>query len=170
MKNFKYILVSFFIIATLIPQLALASWWNPISWFSEKKQSEEQKPKEEISTVSESQTQYTDSTKTEAGLKAEVATLKASLDSLYTAHNNLVNDHNALLKYVNATVSPNKNVSATTSNSNLDIKVTDLEKKLNNVCRQVFSSLGGFGGNCPSTTLYIKETLESRIKKLEGGY
>lgn len=32
MKNFKYILVSFFIIATLIPQLALASWWNPFSW------------------------------------------------------------------------------------------------------------------------------------------
>lgn len=32
MKNFKYILASFFIIATLIPQLALASWWNPFSW------------------------------------------------------------------------------------------------------------------------------------------
>jgi len=34
MKNFKYILVSFFVIAILIPQLALASWWNPLSWFN----------------------------------------------------------------------------------------------------------------------------------------
>lgn len=102
-------------------------------------------------------------------LKAEVAALTANLDSLYKAHNALVEDHNALLKYVNATASSGKSAGTATNNSNLETKVTSLDKKLDAVCSQIFSSLGGFG-KCPSSSFIVGATLESRIKKLESGF
>ena len=38
MKNIKYALGSFFLLAILIPQITFASWWNPFtwSWFTKK--------------------------------------------------------------------------------------------------------------------------------------
>jgi len=170
-KKINIGLVTLLVAIILVPQITFASWWNPLSWFSKEKQVEEQKQKEKTTTIPESETQYTDNIETNVDLKAEVATLKANLDSLYTAHNNLVNDHNALLKYVNVTVSPNKSVGVITDNSSLERKVTDLENKLYNVCRRIFSSLGGLGrDNCPSSGLLGTEALESRIKKLENGF
>jgi len=172
------------------PSQIYAAWWNPLSWFSKNQQIEDQKQSQNTTSsdaISEPQTanqnvvapvktQSSDA-KTIEDLKAEVATLKASLDNLYTAHNNLVNDHNALLKYVNTIVVPSKNIGAASDNSNLETKITSLEtkitsldKKLDNVCAQIFSSLGGFGTKCPSSQFIIKDTLESRIKKLEEGY
>ena len=67
-------------------------------------------------------------------LKAEVATLKVSLDNLYKAHDGLVNDHNALLKYTTSIASPassNKNVGVS---SNVESRVTKLERELDEVC------------------------------------
>lgn len=187
----KKIILTILILAVALlasPSQSYAAWWNPLSWFSTNQHIEEQnKPQDATSsgTASESQTANQDAeaakkqnvvapanstqssdAKTIEDLKAEVATLKTSLDNLYTAHNNLVNDHNALLKYVNTTISSGKNIGATTNNSNLETKLANLEKELNDVCSQVFS---GLGTRCPSSHL-IKDTLEGRIKKLEGGY
>lgn len=185
----KKLVPSIFIFALVLfvaPSQTYAAWWNPISWFSSGNQIEEQnqsqnatssnatqetqtanqdvgKVEQKNTPVSSNNTQSSD-TKTIEELRTEVATLKASLDNLYTAHN-------ALLKYVNATISSDKSIGATTNNSNLETKVTNLEKKLNDACAQIFSSIGGFGTKCPSSSSFITGgTLESRIKKLEGGF
>lgn len=182
--------VKFFVVTLLLMSIATvastttyAAWWNPFSWFTKDEPTEEQKPKEEMdvvkpetketqneaSVVTPSQSNATDA-KTIEDLRAEIATLKASLNNLYKAHNKLVNDHNALLKYVKAIAVTNK-ITCTAINSTLDTRVSDVEKKLNDVCGQIFSSIGSLSSNrCPSSRLQIKESLESRIKKLEGRY
>ncbi|MBI2122475.1 MAG: hypothetical protein HYT98_05180 [Candidatus Sungbacteria bacterium] len=178
----KFILIVFIFTLTLLvaPSQTYAAWWNPLSWFSKNQRIEEQKQPQNATssnTASEPQNivvpannpQPSDA-KTIEDLRAEVVTLKASLDNLYTAHNNLVNDHNALLKYVNTTISSGKDIGATTNNSNLETKLTNLETKLNDVCAQIFSSFSVLGTKCPSSRFIIQGTLESRIKKLEGGY
>jgi len=163
----------------VFPSQSYAAWWNPLSWFSKNQHIEEQEqsqnttssgtvsePKNIITPVNNSQPS---NAKTIEDLRAEVTTLKASLDNLYTAHNNLVDSHNELLKYVNATISSGKNAGTAVNNSNLETKFTNLEKKLDDVCAQIFSSIL-FGPKCPSSQFIIKDTLEGRIKKLEGGY
>ncbi|MFA5773156.1 MAG: hypothetical protein WC908_00590 [Candidatus Paceibacterota bacterium] len=175
------IIVIITVLSFALPSQTYAVWWNPFSWSSENKQAEEQEqPPTTDQNTEETEKQNTiapfnnipsSDAETIEALKIEVATLKTSLDNLYKAHNSLVEDHNVLLKYVNATVSPSKSVSVITDNSSLEKKVTDLENKLYNVCRRTFSSLGGLGrDNCPSSGLLGTEALESRIKKLEGGY
>lgn len=154
-----YIIVIIAVLSFVLPSQTYAAWWNPLSWFYQNKQ-----------TSDTYDTQPSD-VKTIEDLKTEVATLKASLGTIYDALRDIQTAHNNLVKSVNAIVSSNKNINTATNNSNLDGRVIDLESKLYNVCRQVFSSLGGFGrDNCPSTGLIGKEALESRIKKLEGGY
>lgn len=107
-------------------------------------------------------------------LKSEVATLKVSLDNLYKAHSRLLESHNKLLKYTTEVIasirSELKNTTQAPTGSNLEAKVTSLEKKIEDVCAQIFSSFSGFGTKCPSQQFLIRESLEYRIKKLEGGY
>lgn len=172
------------------PSQTYAAWWNPASWFSNDIKIEEQKqPQNATSSGTDSKQQtanqnvgaiekqdviapvnnpQSSDTKTIAELKAEVATLKTNLDSLYKAHNGLVEDHNALQKYVNATISSNKNIGTATNNSNLEGRVTDLEGKLNDACSHIFN--GSFGSRCPSATSFSVSTLEGRIEKLERGF
>ncbi|MCG2694489.1 hypothetical protein L6261_00175 [Candidatus Parcubacteria bacterium] len=40
MKKYKQLTVSIFLISLLIPSVAFASWWNPISWFKNKETAE----------------------------------------------------------------------------------------------------------------------------------
>lgn len=111
--------------------------------------------------------------KTDGDLKVELATLKASLDNLYKAHNNLVNDHNTLLKYVNAMTPSNQGAGVAINSSDLDKRVTNLEKKLNDACILIFGVSSARPAptiGCPSPQFPLKGVLEDRIKKLEGGY
>ncbi|MEK6839836.1 MAG: hypothetical protein AABX72_02765 [Nanoarchaeota archaeon] len=167
------------VISFALPSQTYAAWWNPFSWFSQNKQIEEQgQPQTTNQNIEATENQNTvaplnntpsSDAKTIEALKADIVLLTNGMSELLKAHNNLVNEHNALVKSVNA-ISSNKNVGATTNNSALDGRVTDLENKLNNVCRKIFSSLGGFGGNCPSTAFSVKGTLEGRVEKLESGF
>ena len=167
------------VLSFVSPSQTHAAWWNPLSWFSKENQIDEQNQKngQELQTRSVSEEIAPDPSNAQSemseieNLRAEIATLKNNLDTLYIAHNNLVADHNELLKYTNTIAASNKSSGVTTVSSNLDIRVTDLEKKLNDVCAQIFSSIGGLSPNkCPSPRLFMSGTLESRIKKLEGGY
>lgn len=123
MKNKKQIVSALILSAILIPQIALASWWNPSSWFTNKQEqsqginlnnvaSEPQitgqnnefvkkqsintqtaKGESPITTIANNQSEE----KTINELRADVATLKISLDSLYKAHNSLVKNYDNFL-------------------------------------------------------------------------
>ncbi len=163
---------------------ANAAWWNPLSWFSGVNQVKEREQQVDTPATSDSQIRDADSKTQDQSapnvqsgtneieeLKEEISTLKASLDNLYKSHNELVAKYNELLQYTNYIAASSKSVGVTSISSDLDTRVTDVEKKLNNVCAQIFSSIGGLSTNkCPSSQFIIRETLESRIKKLEGGY
>ena len=166
MKKLIPTILIFTLVLFAVPNRSYAAWWSPVSWFSKDQQATST---DTISITSPADNPQNAYAQTIEELRAEVAILKASLDSLYTAHNNLVEDHNALLKYVNATASSGKGVGTATNNSNLETKITSLDKKLDDVCSHIFSSLGGFGSKCPSSQFNLTGTLESRIKKLESG-
>lgn len=199
-KNFIPLSLTMFLLVSVVvatPTTTYAAWWNPFSWFSKRDTAQEQSyqletpegtPSEVIGTTpNEGTAQVTNTEKqqpaspstvssdsqdaeTIAALKAEVASLRASLDTLYASHNRLIDDHNALLEYTKSIVATNK-TTGSAINSTLDIRVSDLEKKLNDACAQIFSSIGTLSSNrCPTSQFQIKESLESRIKKLEGGY
>ena len=65
-------------------------------------------------------------------LKSEVAALKVNLDNLYKAQNSLIEKYNQLLKHTNDAISSIRNELKNTSQvpvgSNLEAKVTSLEK------------------------------------------
>jgi hypothetical protein len=190
----KFVLIVFILTFFLLiaPSQSYAAWWNPISWFSKKNQIEEQKAEE--TTISELQTRGVNNKaekkqspvvpttnpqselKTIEDLRAEVATLKTSLDNLYKAHNNLVNDHNALLEYTKSIAGRKPALGSSNSDlekriSVLNLTVEELDNKLTNICRQIFSSpIGTPSQVCPSSLPIGVSTLESRIRKLEGGY
>lgn len=166
MKNIHPIIVILIFALFALPNQTNAAWWSPSSWFSKNQQATSTDTTSVVSPLDDPQIS---NEKTIEKLKVEMATLKSSLDNLYAAHNRLVEDHNALLKYVNA-IPLSKNVGATTNNSSLETKVTNLGKKLDDVCSHIFSNLGGIGTKCPSSQFNITGTLESRIKKLEGGF
>ncbi len=187
-------------ISFALPNQADAAWWNPFSWFNknqnltqpkqEEKQSDEikkeagqQTPEQQTEVTAQQNTiapvttpQPSSDTKTIEDLENEITTLKANLDNLYAAHNRLVNDHNALLEYTKSIAASKP--SSGDSNSDLEKKVSilnltveELSNKLTSVCRQVFSSsIGTPSQICPSSLPIGASTLESRIKKLEGGY
>ena len=187
-------------ISLAIPNQAHAAWWNPLSWFGKNQSveqpeqekrdetkeeiiTEKQTPEQKTGVVAEQNTvapaitsQPSSDTKTIEDLKSEISTLKTSLDNLYAAHNRLVNDHNSLLEYTKSIVASKP--SSGGSNSDLEKKVSslnltfeELSNKLTSVCRQVFSSsIGTPSQVCPSSLPIGASTLESRIKKLEGGY
>jgi len=184
MKKYLSVLI---LAVFIIPSIALASWWNPISWFSNDDQVGERK-QQLPTTTPESQIQNTNTEttkeqqqltpvantqseiKTIEELQTEVATLKANLDNLYKAHNDLVQDFKGLIGITTAFRNEIQNIKNTKTNNTLspDIssRVSELEKKLNTVCDNAFSNL--FGG-CPSSSL-LSESLESRIEKLERTY
>jgi len=187
-------------ISFTIPSQAHAAWWNPLSWLSKNQGIEQPKQEKQNEADKEITKQQTLKQKTEVAaeqnavaptttsqplsdtkmiedLKSEIATLKNSLDNLYAAHNRLVNDHNALLEYTKSIVA-SKLPSSGGSNSVLEKKVSvlnltieELSNKLTSVCRQTFSSsIGTPSQVCPSSLPIGGSTLESRIRKLEGGY
>lgn len=95
----------------LIPQVALAAWWNPISWFLSENQIEEQNQSqnttssdiasgsqivdqgvekvEQKNALAPSNSTKSSDAKTIENLRAEVATLKTNLDSLEKRFSNL---------------------------------------------------------------------------------
>jgi len=105
-------------------------------------------------------------------LKTEIATLKVSLENLDKAHNRLVEDFKTLLQVTVSFRNELKNTSQAPTGNNFESKITSLENKVENICRRVFSSmiapLPG-GTNCPSG-VFLQESFETRIKKLEGGF
>ncbi|MFA5997704.1 MAG: hypothetical protein WC791_04455 [Candidatus Paceibacterota bacterium] len=166
----KKILISAVVVALAVPQIALASWWNPFSWNSNGQKTEDYAQPQNIlgKTSINENTETSSVEKTNGDLKAEITALRASFDNLQKAHDTLANNYEVLLKHVNS-ASPSKDLT-TVSNSDLGGRVTDLEKKLTYVCDRVFIHTLGFLSGCPSPGGLNKKTLEDRIKKLEGGY
>ena len=168
------IVVIIAVISLALPSQTYAAWWNPLSWFSNEVQVKEQnQPQATDQNIEATEKQNTiaplnnipsSDAKTLEALRADIVLLTNGMSELQRAHNNLV-------KSVNAIILSNKNVGATTSNSDLESRVTSLEKKLNDACAQIFRSLGSLSTNkCPSSGFTVGETLEYRIEKLEGGY
>ncbi|GEM_PF-1823041 len=142
------------IISFAPPSQTYAAWWNPLSWFSQSKQVEEQQPQSAASsnaalkpqTVSENveaaerqklvtplnNTQPSDA-KTIEALKAEVATLKSSLDNLYKAHNELLKYTTEIVAVIRGEI---KNTPQTPIGSTLETKVTSLNTRVTELERK----------------------------------
>lgn len=175
-RNMKKLVLTILILTFVLltsPNQSYAAWWNPLSWFASKEQvkeqkADEQKSKEEIAITPPPQTQ-TNNSDTSENLRAEVATLKVNLDSLYKAHNELLKYTTEIVAVIRSEI---KNTPQAPVGNNLETRVMSLEEKLENACAKIFSAklIGAGATRCPSSRFPIKESLESRIKKLEGGY
>lgn len=117
----KYIPVLFLLIM-LIPSVALASWWNPLTWFNNWNFK-----KEKIEEVKENLDIKNDTPKNEVEvLKKEIENLKKQVKNSSNSYNDTNNKSTQKLNIENNTITTN-----TTNSDNISVlKITNIQKKI----------------------------------------
>ena len=172
-------LIPLFLVVFLIPQVALAAWWNPISWFEEKPAKVENKAEAEID--SENKVESTKETEIkqkpiiqekiiEKTIQVDNPELQKKINSLLQENTNLQLRINSLTSELNAckmtTVENTKTIESEYSDFEFKVTFSNDTLYIPDTYREIILKKAVFNTDDPRNVLSV--SVETKILEKQG--